>query len=163
MRRPGSTRRTASNKPRRDHISLKTRLAAALCQMLRPDAAGNLVPVIDHTSATKMTEAQILSVFHFDHYPIPKHRGGPDVHWNLTPRPIPEHRIKTATVDLPAKAKDDRIQESQAEFRRRMLSKAGVGETDGEPPSQRPRASRPIDGAKRSKWKKHMDGRVTRR
>jgi hypothetical protein len=41
---------------KRKHIPLKTKLAAALCQMLRPNAEGNLEPVIDHESSKAMTE-----------------------------------------------------------------------------------------------------------
>jgi len=48
---------------RRDCISLKTRLAAALCSMLRPDESRTMVPVIDHESAKQMTEDQVLSLF----------------------------------------------------------------------------------------------------
>ena len=143
---------------RRDHIPLKTRLAAALCQMLRPDQEGNLVPVIDHASAKAMTEDQVLSIFHFDHWPVPKHRDGPDAHWNLTPRPILEHRHKTATVDTPGAAKDGRIEARQAEFRRRMLAKTGRAD---EPKQEK--TGRPIDGSKRSPWKKKINGTVERR
>jgi len=144
---------------KRDHIPLKTRLAAALCQMLRPDNTGRLVPVIDHESSKAMTEDQVLSIFHFDHYPIPKHRDGPDAHWNLTPRPILEHRHKTATVDTPASAKDARIEAAQAEFRRKMLAKVGQ---EGAASEQR-KPGKPIPGSKRSPWKKKLDGTVERR
>lgn len=94
---------------RRSHINLKTKLAAALCNMLRPDETGKLVPIIPHEHAKMMTEDQVLSVFGWDHYPIRKADNGPDAHWNLTPRPILEHRRKSATVDVPQMAKADRI------------------------------------------------------
>lgn len=109
----------------RRHISLKTKLAAALCNMVRPDENGVMRPVIDHESAKAMTEDQVLSLFNFDHWPVPKHRDGPDAHWNLTPRPIVEHREKSARVDTPGAAKDARLSEAQEEFRRKMLAKAG--------------------------------------
>ena len=126
----------------RRHISMRTKLAAALCQMMRPDENGKLVRVIDHETAKALTEDQVLSIFAYDHDPIPKHRDGPDTHWNLVPRPIPEHREKTAKVDVPGAAKDKRIMERQAEFRRKMLAKAGIGEIDGESPSKSPKQKR---------------------
>lgn len=99
---------------RRAHITLKTKLAAALCQMLRPNAEGVLVPVIPYEDAKLMSEEQVLSLFHFDHYPIRKENGGPDSHWNLTPRPIPEHREKTGNIDVPQIAKSKRIRARHA-------------------------------------------------
>jgi hypothetical protein len=143
---------------RRKHIPLKTKLAAALCQMLRPNADGNLEPVIDHESSKAMTEDQVLSIFHFDHHPVPKHRNGPDAHWNLTPRPIIEHRHKSATVDTPGAAKDARIEAREAAFRRRVLAKVGRG---GGPEQEK--IGRPIDGSKRSRYKKKLNGTVERR
>lgn len=107
----------------RAHIPLKVKLAAALLQMLRPDENGKLVPVIPHEDAKHMTADQIISLFNFDHTPIPKAHGGPDAPWNLEPRPILEHRRKTAKVDVPMIAKTDRIIDAQAEFRRRLLAK----------------------------------------
>ena len=110
---------------KRPYIPFKTRLAATLCHMLRPDEKGNLVPIIDHESAKNMTEDQILSVFNFDHYPVAKSLGGPDEHWNLTPRPIIEHRTKSAKIDTPMAAKVVRVTRKQAEFRQKMLAKIG--------------------------------------
>jgi hypothetical protein len=113
---------------RRDHIPLKPRLAAALCNMLRPDESGTMVPVIDHESAKQMTEDQVLSLFHFDHWPLTKANGGPDAHWNLEPRPIMEHRQKSAQIDAPQRAKTESLSAKQEEFRHRLLAKAGQGE-----------------------------------
>lgn len=144
---------------RRPHIPLKTRLAAALCQMVRENADGKLERVIDHVSAKAMTEEQILSLWEWDHDPIPKHRDGPDEHWNLTPRPIPEHREKTAKVDTPGAAKDKRILAKQAEFQRRVLAKIGQG--DDLPPPRK--TSRPIPGSRSSPFKKKLNGTVERR
>lgn len=118
---------------KRPYIPLKTRLAAALCQMLRPNADGKWERVIDYQSAKAMTEDQILSVFAWDHDPIPKHRDGPDEHWNLVPRPILEHREKTAKIDTPGAAKDKRVMARQEEFRRKMLARAGQAESAPKP------------------------------
>lgn len=138
---------------RRPHIPLKTRLAAALCHMLRDDGTGTLVPVISYADAKQMSEDQILSVFQFDHYPVAKHLGGSDEHHNLVPRPIIEHRQKTARTDTPQAAKAVRISTEQQDFQRRMLAKVGQGEA----PPERKR-SKPIPGSKRSGWKHKMSG-----
>ena len=146
-------------KARRKKISDRTKLAATLCQMLRPNEAGELVPIIDYESAKKMTEDQICSVFHFDHHPIAKHLGGEDKHYNLVPRPILEHRAKTAKVDIPAAAKSARLSEEQEAFRNKMLAKAGQGWAYE--PKQKIGAV--IPGSKRSRFKKHLNGKVTLR
>jgi hypothetical protein len=144
----------------RKKIPDRTKLAATLCQMLRPNEAGDLVPIIDYESAKQMTEAQILSLFHFDHYPTPVNQGGQDVHHNLVPRPILEHRKKTATVDVPMAAKAARLSAEQEEFRRRMLAKAGQGWAT--PPPEK-KTGAVIPGSKTSKWKKKINGSVERR
>ena len=111
----------------RKKIPDKTKLAAALLTIVRPNDAGELVPVIDYESAKKMTEDQVLSIFQWDHYPTPKNQGGEDKHYNLVPRPIIEHRIKSAKIDKPAFNKAIRLSEAQEESRRKMLAKAGQG------------------------------------
>jgi hypothetical protein len=111
----------------RQHISLKKKLAAALLTIKRPDEHGNLVPVIDYEDAKSMDEDQIISVFHFDHGIL--HAIEPiNEPWNLTPRPIIEHRKKSAK-DKTALSKGDRLSDSQKEFQRKMLVKVGQGET----------------------------------
>jgi hypothetical protein len=84
-----------------------------------------------------MTEDQVLSIFHFDHYPTAKYQGGEDVHHNLVPRPIIEHRTKSARIDKPAFNKALRLSEAQEETRRKMLAKAGQGWTA--PPTETPK------------------------
>lgn len=93
----------------RAHISLKTKLAAALLTMLRPNESGKLVRVISHEEAKRMTADQILARFDWDHYPIRKADGGPDEPWNLEPRPTAEHSKKTREIDQPQLAKQRRI------------------------------------------------------
>lgn len=100
----------------RAHISLKVKLAAALLQ-LRDDAGALLIPYED---GKLMTADQVISLFHFDHYPIRHEDGGPDEPWNLPPRLIAAHRHKTATIDKPQSAKGKRIREVEAEHRSRM-------------------------------------------
>jgi hypothetical protein len=109
---------------KRDHISFKTKLAAALCSLLHVDEEGRLVPIIPHEDAKNMHEDQILSLFHFDHFPIAKAFDGPETHWNLRPLLIKEHRVKTATKDAKEIAKGRRITKHNEEFRRKVLAKA---------------------------------------
>ena len=111
----------------RAYIPLKKRLAAVLLT-IRVEENGKLVPFLDYDTAKKLTADQIISLFHFDHFPIAKWLDGPDEPWNLVPRPIMQHPIKTAKIDTPASAKAERITERQEEFRRKMLAKIGQGE-----------------------------------
>lgn len=97
-------------------MNLTTKLAAALLQMR--DAGGERI--IPHDDAKKLTSAQIVSLFQFDHDPIRRTDGGPDEAWNLTPRLIRAHRIKTAKIDQPAMAKDRRIDDKWSAFTRAM-------------------------------------------
>lgn len=129
----------------RKHLSLKTRLAAALLQMKRMDENGQIVRVIPHQEAKTLTADQIISRFQFDHYPIPHAEGGPDEPWNIDPSPTPEHREKTAKVDVPTIAKSKRVRAKQA-------AHAAAMEPDAEPPRRRSRwakdrkiPSRPIN------------------
>lgn len=106
---------------KRAHISLKTKLAAALLTMMRPDDDGNLVRIISHEEAKRLTADQILARYHFDHYPIRKADGGEDVPWNLEPRPIAEHRKKTDEIDVPQIAKQKRIRGETRNGRRAKI------------------------------------------
>jgi hypothetical protein len=108
---------------KRDHISFKTKLVAALCSLLHVDEEGRLVPIIPYEDAKNMHEDQILSLFHFDHFPVAKAFDGPDVHWNLRPILIKPHREKTKK-DVKEIAKGRRITAHNEEFRRKVLAKA---------------------------------------
>jgi len=131
---------------RRGHISLKTKLAATLCEMVMPDGNGGFVKIIPHDDAVKMSEDQVLSLFHFDHGLFHSQDGADDF-WNLTPMLILPHRAKTRQQDIPQIAKTKRITASQTAFRERLLAK-----DRGE---QKPRskwASRPMTGRGKSSW-----------
>jgi hypothetical protein len=110
----------------RKHVSLKTKLAAALLQMTRHTlhASGGcgVTPIIPFSEAQRMTEDQIIALFHFDHYPIPHAQGGPDAPWNLVPTLRPEHAEKTAKIDIPQIAKTKRLSREHEEFRQRLLT-----------------------------------------
>jgi hypothetical protein len=94
------------------HISLKTKLASALL------ALGH----IEYSHAKLMTAEMIVSLYHFDHGILHAH-GGADEPWNLTPRLIAPHRVKTAKVDVPVAAKVKRLSAKQEETRRRILAR----------------------------------------
>ncbi len=100
--------------------NLSTKLAAALLQ-LRDDETGQ--PLIEWRHAQNMSATQINSLFQFDHYPIRHEAGGPSEAWNLVPRMIREHRVKTAKIDVPQAAKIKRISREQEAFRQRLLAK----------------------------------------
>lgn len=123
----------------RKPIKLKTKLASALCHMLRPDEHGHLVRVISHDEAKRLTEDEIIARFDWHHHPIPKAHGGPDVHWNLDPLPGDDHDEITAKVTVPTIAKGKRITVKQESFRQRLLAK-----DRGEPKPRSKWASRPL-------------------
>ena len=107
---------------------LREKLAAALAVI-----AG--VPFEDRK---RMHADQIISLFHFDHDPIPHAApfNGQPVHWNCTPRLIKDHREKTAKDDVPMIARVRRVAPKHEEFRRRMLAKAGQAEAPPKPKSR---------------------------
>ena len=117
----------------RKHVSLKTKLAAALrCMMV--EEGGKFVPALSYEEAKLMDEDAVLSLFHYDHG-IHHAIGGEAEHWNLTPRFIAEHRHKTAKMDVPMLAKAVRLSDSHKEFQRKILTKAGIetGQETGQP------------------------------
>lgn len=129
----------------RRHISLTKKLASALLT-IRVEDNGKLVPFIDLETAKKMTANQIISLFHFDHYPIAKWMEGADEPWNLVPTPIMEHRIKTAKYDTPNSAKADRVTEDQERFRKKMLEK--IGQAEPGPKAEKPKRRWKPEGSK---------------
>lgn len=106
---------------KRAHISLSTKLAAALLTMERYRLAmtGRTADANDlYHDAKQMTAAHILSLFQFDHFPIRHADGGPGEPWNLCPTMIKAHRTKTSKVDQPGLAKQRRIEGKWREFTR---------------------------------------------
>lgn len=132
---------------KRPSISLKVKLAATLLTIVRPNERGELERVIPHEQARKMTADQVISLFHFDHWPIRHADGGPAAPWNLEPRPILEHRRKSAKIDAPQMAKSRRL--------------AGARTEDA--PQKPPKPKTVIPGSKASPWRKRMNGHVERR
>lgn len=90
---------------RRRHISLKTKLAAAICQLF-----------LNHDEAVELSEQQVLSLIAWDHHPIPFSEGGEDVHFNLAAVLRPAHKEKTAKIDIPGIAKRKRVAKAHEGF-----------------------------------------------
>jgi hypothetical protein len=95
-------------------VNRTTQLASALL------ALGH----IPYEDSKRMTAAQIISLYQWDHFPIRKADGGPDEPWNLVPRLIAAHREKTAKVDMPAMSKDRAIGVAEVLHVQRMVAKA---------------------------------------
>lgn len=107
----------------RDHIGIKTKLAAAICEML----------AIPHEHAQIMTADQVLSLVNWDHFPIRRDDGlklgmsvaEVDHHSNIVPKTIMAHREKTAGIDQPQIAKTKRTHIALAKHAAVMAAKAG--------------------------------------
>ncbi len=99
---------------KRAHISLKTKLASAICALLK----------IPHDHAKLMTEDQVLSLAHWHHNILHAH-GGPDTHWNIEPKAILAHRDHTSKVDRPAADRTRRLTESQIAIQRAITKPCG--------------------------------------
>lgn len=89
---------------KRKHISWKKKYASALL------ALGH----IPYAHAREMTADQMISLYHVDHNILHETENeNVDQWWNLTPRLISEHRIKTKT-DAKVIAKSRRIRAKNA-------------------------------------------------
>lgn len=98
----------------RKPVSLKTKLASALLQMVRyDDNEAAYVKIISYEESKRLSADQIIARFHFDHGIAHAH-DGPDEPWNLTPLPVEDHRIKTAKIDVPRLAKAKRLAKREA-------------------------------------------------
>lgn len=128
---------------KRGHVSFKTKLVAALCQM-RHEVDGKWELILNHDEAKALSEDQVLSLFHWEHGVIPHAEDGPDVHYNLEPMLIAPHRKKTREVDVPGIAKRKRVTKAHEAFRALMLTPR-----DERPPKQSRWGSRKFQ--KRSK------------
>lgn len=107
----------------REHISLKTKLAAAICTLLE----------IPHEHQQLMSADQVLSLVQWDHYPIRRDDGlklgmsvtEVDHHSNIRPLSIMAHREKTAKIDIPQINKSRRCRENEARRAAVMAAKSG--------------------------------------
>ena len=134
---------------KREHISLKTKLASALLMLTGPDGRD----IIPYADSKRMSADQIISLFAFDHWPIRKADGGTDHPSNLTPRLIAAHREKTAKVDVPEMAKSKRIRRKEEAHSARMGAStdsfADLDRAMGFLARKRKIASRPFPNKKR--------------
>lgn len=100
---------------KRQHISWKTRCAAAVLDAQLVRERFGLYPHRWYDDAKRMTEDQFLSLFHFDHNILHATEDeNRDKFWNLTPMLIQAHKTKTK-LDAKVIAKS-----------RRILRKAGL-------------------------------------
>lgn len=150
---------------KRKHISLTTKLAAALLfqpvrdRRGRPvlDADGCLTYAITYAEARTLTAEQVLSLFQYDHDTLHA-LDGSDEFWNLTPRLISAHREKSK-VDCAKVAKTKRIRAAKrlADNRGSLLHAT----------ARAPRGARMgkaiIPGSKASPYKRKFNGTVERR
>lgn len=111
-----------SRAPKRPHISLEKKLAAALLTIVRPDENGVMRPVIGYEESKTLTAKQIIARFHLDHWPIRHADGGVSEPWNLCWRPVAEHEDKTRTIDVPEIAKGKRIRGETRNGPKRKIS-----------------------------------------
>jgi hypothetical protein len=103
----------------RKQPNLTIKLAAALCALTGPDGQ-RLIP---HEHAKLMSADHVLSLFQWNHFPIPHAEGGPAEHWNLDPELIAAHRKVTAKIDVPGIAKRKRVRAAEAGHKTRMTVK----------------------------------------
>ncbi len=124
------------------NFPLRDKLAAALA----------IIAGVPYEHRKLMTADQIISLFQFDHDPIPHAApfNGPAVHWNCTPRLINGeslagigHREKTKT-DVSEIYKTRRISAAHEEFRQRLLAKGGQAEAPPKKERWRDRKARLI-------------------
>ena len=98
---------------RRAHISDRKMLASTLCALFG----------IPHEHQVLMHEDQVASLFHWDHYPVPKALGGSDHFSNLRPLLAGTHRAITAKRDVPTIAKMKRLARANDAAVNRLLAK----------------------------------------
>jgi hypothetical protein len=144
---------------RRKQPTLTERLAATLLELKYADGRH----VIDREAAKKMTAKEICAQFEFDHG-VHVAIGGGNHPTNLVPRLPAVHAEKTNKIDKPQIAKTKRIEQEQAEFRRRLLAvRDGAGDAEPQKKKKTTIPSSPLAGTKASGLKKRMDGTVERR
>jgi len=69
----------------RRYIPIKTKLAAAICELIQ----------LPHFIAQAMTEEEVLALVEWDHWPARYANGGESKHWNVRPLLVHDHAIKT--------------------------------------------------------------------
>jgi hypothetical protein len=137
---------------RRRSPNAKEKLAASLLEIMRLRGTP-----LDRNRAKRMTPAEIVGLFHFDHDAGFACHGADNHPTRITPRPVREHIEKTAKIDIPAIAKCRRVSAEQIEFQRKLLAKAGqLAEIEAARRRNRTIPSRPLPCGRRSAWKKPL-------
>lgn len=96
----------------RKHIGERTLRAATIIVWLE----------VPHEIAKEMTEDEVLALVEYDHYPIRKADGGPDLHWNLRPMLRDDHKTKTKH-DASDMAHERKVRKASAAHESKMLQK----------------------------------------
>lgn len=143
---------------KRRSLSRTERYASVILELKR--ASGEAL--ISRERAKSMTAQQIIDEFEAatdDDHITPRKLGGSDHVSNMQPLIKVDHAKKTKK-DVKVIAKSKRLSEAQAEFRRRLLAKAGQ---DDAPPTHIKRKS-PMPGSRHhpSGLRKRMSGKVER-
>jgi hypothetical protein len=156
---------TRTEKAKRTRLTRDQFTAALILDKI--DRAGK--PIVSREEAAGMTAAEIIELFRKrirdDHIaPVSVSKNNHVSNRQLIT--IEDHAEKTAR-DVPQIAKTRRIEKEHAEFRRRVLAKAGGQDAPpGAGEQRRPKAkikSRPLPGTKASGWKRKMNGELVRR
>jgi hypothetical protein len=148
---------------KRKHISLKTKLAAALCSIVK-EVDGKLVPVVPREMAKQLSAGEIISMFEW-HHVVYHAIGGSDHHSNLDPLLTAEHREITARKDIPGIAKTKRVARKHGAHTAVMERKISVAPIVAKDETKRSRkwATRAMPGSKASGLRKRMSGKVEKR
>lgn len=129
------------------------------------DANGCLTYAISLDDAKRMTADQMLSLWDMDHDALHA-LGGSDDWWNFTPRLRPEHRQKSrGDTSRVAKAKRlaEQHQQHLARLAQRGKAPAAIELAPRARPEKKRRPKAVMPGARASRYKRHMDGRISLR
>lgn len=137
------------------NFPLRDQLAAALA----------IIAGIPYADRKKLHRDQIISLFNFDHDPVPYTHDGPSVHYNCTPRLRADHLEKTRKKDVPMLAKVKRVRADNAQHLNVMLGKtyAKIFEDLFAEFTPRPKPKRKIPSRPFPKSQRKMQSRNTLR
>jgi hypothetical protein len=103
---------------------------------------------IPHEIAKEMSEDDVLALVEYDHWPLRHADGGPDLHWNLRPMLIADHKLKTK-ADAKDMAKERKVRRAAEDHIAHMQAKG----TARRKPPKRSWPKRPFRARWRKKWK----------
>ena len=136
-------------KQKRARLPTATQIAAAVLSVVR-EIDGKLVPIIPREIAVNLSAGEILAMVDWHHI-VPHAIGGSDHPSNIEPILRPEHKARTAKIDVPQIAKTKRIAKAEQDFRVRLSAKTG---RTGDAPTRKRSTwpSRPMKGMPNRKW-----------